>query len=314
MSFSNFFARTKVRAVEAAPTIGVGLGVAGIAGTAVLASRSTLRVGEVLEKHDETIQNLDKLYGFHKLSIEDPERFEIECPNEEVREYCINLDKDQYARLHFGAWVNTSARFVKLYAPAIAMGVASAALIVASHRTMNNRLNAATAAYTVLHQTFEAYRKKARETFGENEVAEMEAKNFFGAPDQDGRLNNENLPMVEKQSAYRVFDDRNPRFVSDDMTNRQFLSTQQNYFNDLLTSRGYVFLNDVYAALGFQTTPEGQLLGWVKDKPEHWASHNGYVDFGIFDTEDLTERLATDTLSGDIRLRFNIDGMIYREI
>lgn len=310
MSFKNFFARTKVRAIEAAPAAGIAVGIAGIAGTAVLASRSTLKIDTVMTRHKEQINDLNRMYELRKLSDEDIAK---EVSDPKYIDYVKSLDPDKYSQMHFGVWINTSVRFLKLYSPAISVGVASAALIIASHRTMSNRLSAAVSAYTVLQQTFEAYRKKAAETFGEDEVKEMEATNFFGAPDQDGRLN-EKLPMMEKQSKYRIFNESNPRYSYDDVANRQFLSTQQNYFNDMLNARGYVFLNEVYKALGFQETPEGQLLGWLKYKPEDWSVHNGYIDFGVFDTEDLDDRLAHDHLTDNIRLDFNIDGMIYKKI
>jgi hypothetical protein len=37
----------------------------------------------------------------------------------------------------------------------------------------------------------------------------------------------------------------------------------QNYFNQLLHIRGYVFLNEVYDALHLPRTHVGQLIGWV---------------------------------------------------
>lgn len=61
------------------------------------------------------------------------------------------------------------------------------------------------------------------------------------------------------------FDKNNPNWNEDSAFNASFLNSQQNYFNDLLKARGYVFLNQVYEALGFPATQQGAVAGWTKD-------------------------------------------------
>ena len=55
-------------------------------------------------------------------------------------------------------------------------------------------------------------------------------------------------------SSYRW--DKNPEY------NKIFLISQENYFNDLLKAKGYVFLNEVYKALGIRESRFGQRMGW----------------------------------------------------
>ncbi len=60
-----------------------------------------------------------------------------------------------------------------------------------------------------------------------------------------------------------VFDINNPDFSQEDERNRFYLKAIQNYFNDLLRARGYVFLNEVLERLGISPRMIGQLAGWT---------------------------------------------------
>lgn len=61
----------------------------------------------------------------------------------------------------------------------------------------------------------------------------------------------------------RVFDDKNRDWYSDPEINVLFLTSQENYLNDLLKMRGHVFVNEVFDRLGFPRTRDGQVYGWV---------------------------------------------------
>lgn len=83
-----------------------------------------------------------------------------------------------------------------------------------------------------------------------------------------------------------------------------FLRAQQNYANDLLKSRGHLFLNEVYDMLGFSRVSDGQLLGWI------YEGDATVVDFGIFDQTTLKPLESSDPIT----LHFNVQGMIYDKI
>ena len=97
--------------------------------------------------------------------------------------------------------------------------------------------------------------------------------------------------------------DKNPEY------NLSFLKQQQQYANDLLKSKGYLFLNDVYDMLGIPRTKEGQIVGWVykEDNP----IGDNYVDFGIFAEHN---RGAVNGFEKSILLDFNVDGSIIEHI
>ena len=59
-----------------------------------------------------------------------------------------------------------------------------------------------------------------------------------------------------------------------------FLKFTQDYFNDLLKLRGYLFLNEVYDRLGIPRRALGQCVGWVYN--ENNPNGDNFVDLDIF--------------------------------
>lgn len=103
--------------------------------------------------------------------------------------------------------------------------------------------------------------------------------------------------MRRVKSKYaRVFDSSCKDWNKDREFNVMYLKVQQNYFNDVLKTRGYVFLRDVYEYLGFPITKTSLFVGWYCDS----TNADNYIDFGIHVTEDENK----------IELDFNVDGDI----
>ena len=93
-----------------------------------------------------------------------------------------------------------------------------------------------------------------------------------------------------------------------------FLKSEQNYANDRLKARGYLFLNEVYERLGIPPTKAGQIVGWVYD-PNN-PNHNGdnYVDFGLYNIHKEKTRDFVNGYEEVILLDFNVDGPILDRI
>lgn len=76
------------------------------------------------------------------------------------------------------------------------------------------------------------------------------------------------------------FDHNNPNWQSNPEYNILFVKSQLNWLNEKLVAQGYLFLNEVYEALGFPKTREGQIVGWTEG-PVSWDpqyNENGTVD------------------------------------
>lgn len=113
---------------------------------------------------------------------------------------------------------------------------------------------------------------------------------------------------ITKVSSYaRIFGKKSVNWTNTSELNRMFLQCQESYANNLLRSRGHVFLNEVYDLLGLDRSPEGQIVGWYIDESN---SHED-ITFGIHNLENLS------FVNGDSKfciLDFNVDGVIYDRI
>lgn len=281
---------------KAGPSIGVAAGVAGIGVTAVLASRATLKAQDIKTTHEEEIKTIDEAWELHKQGAN------------AAKDY----DEKAYAYDHAQVWVNSGIQALKLYLPAITVGIASATLIICSHKTMSNRLGAMSAAYSVLQSTFDTYRQRVEEHFGKEEVNAVVSDREKEAEDLKAHYDDHKVNLA---SYGRLFGEGRGTlsYQRDPMANIQFLSSKQNYFNDLLQQRGYVFLNEVYEGLGYEATPSGQMVGWLRSD-RHDAKNDvtgdGFIDFGIFNSTDPAKRINdhADLQWGDeILLEFNVD-------
>lgn len=79
--------------------------------------------------------------------------------------------------------------------------------------------------------------------------------------------------------------------------NIMFLKQIEAYSNNALRVRGYLFLNEVYRALGLSETLYGQLVGWIYDEKSR-------VQFEIFE----------NTEKDYINIDFNVDGVILDKV
>ena len=102
---------------------------------------------------------------------------------------------------------------------------------------------------------------------------------------------------METLSKYAVlFDKENVNWSNNMSLNWMFLRSTEQYFTDLLKSRGIVFLNDVYKMLGFEITQAGQVVGW------HYSEENPIGDNEvIFGVQGSDNSIAID---------FNVDGNV----
>ena len=145
--------------------------------------------------------------------------------------------------------------------------------------------------------------------------------------EKDGKKTKEEIVVgcdEHELSGYaRYFNENNMHWSEDPQYNMMFLRQNQNWANDKLISQGYLYLNDVYDALGFPKTKAGQVVGWVYD-PNNNEHGDNYVDFGIYDlnVKGYRDEMANDTIAEEtqdfvngyrnsILLDFNVDGNIW---
>jgi hypothetical protein len=212
-------------------------------------------------------------------------------------------------------YVQSGVKLVKLYGPAVAVGAASLACLLGSNHILRKRNVALAAAYTAVDKSFKAYRGRVVERFGKE--LDRELRYNIKAKEVEEIVTNENgeeeivkstieVPHFDDHSMYaRCFDETCLGWTRDAEYNLMFVKQIQNWANDRLETKGYVFLNEVYEMLGMQKTRAGQEVGWVKD-----GDGDNYIDFGIFDLHDKQKRRFVNGYEKSIWLDFNVDGPI----
>lgn len=281
------------------PEILVAAGIVGAVGAGVLACKATLKVHEVTDKakHD-----LDLIHEAGEKGV--TQAGEVYTEEDVKKETAV-------------VYVQTGVGLAKLYGPAIGLGVLSITAILAGHNITRKRNLALAAAYTAVDKSFKQYRGRVIERFGE--ALDKELKYGIQAKEvEEVIVNEDGSEVVEKKmidvvdntlgSEYAVFFDdgcigwtKNPEF------NKKFLLDQQRYANDLLKTRGHVFLNEVYDMIGIPRTQAGQVVGWIYDNP----NGDGFIDFGIFDIHREANRNFVNGYERTIMLDFNVDGNIW---
>jgi hypothetical protein len=278
------------------------IGGVGVIATAVLASQETLRVKEVVEPH---VENLELI----SATLED-----------ESKQYS---DQDAlhdrtviYARL--------GRDLLKLYAPALVVGVLTIASIAASHRISAKRIAGLTAAYGALDQSYRRYRGRVEQALGEEGMKELDTKIREQAkkdiaerrkPDADISEIGDSIFDLAGASQYAVLYDENAATWNKNRNlSTSILRAQENYANDLLNCRGYVMLNEVYAGLGLPQTSAGAVVGWIR-KDDGGA--DGYITFGDWDAnyfDDIYKDVDGVCEARRWILDFNVDGVIWDRI
>ena len=297
--------KVKFNVVKHSPEILMGIGIAGVITSTVLACRSTLKVKDILEDKDTNMNNVKEVLAEGR---------------EDYTEEDARKDKTIIM-------TTTAIRIMKLYAPSVIIGAGSIACLLESHNVMRNRNAGLAAALAATTESFKQYRERVTAKYGDEVDKEMRYGIKKEKMEKDGKKTKEDIVVGcdEKElSGYaRYFNESNINWTDDPQYNMMFLRQNQNWANDKLISQGYLYLNDVYDALGFPKTKAGQVVGWVYD-PKNNERGDNYIDFGIYDlnVRGYRDEMANDTIAEErqdfingyrnsILLDFNVDGNIW---
>lgn len=284
------------------PEILAAVGVVGTVTSAVMACKATTKVSDILEETKQQVDDVHMVLADENISEE---------------KYSENDAKKDLAIIY----AQSGVKFVKLYAPAVALGVLSIGCMLSSNHILRKRNVALASAYTAVDKTFKEYRGRVVDRFGQEIDRELKygikAKKITETvvDDETGKEKKvkKTVDVIDENvtgySDYaRFFDELNPNYEKDAEFNLMFLRAQQQYANDLLISRGYLFLNDVYDMIGVPRTKAGQIVGWVYN--ENNPVGDNYVDFGMYDIHRPGAREFVNGYEKAILLDFNVDGNI----
>ena len=286
------------------PEILLAAGIVGMVASAVMACKATTKVSEILENSKNVIDSIHECQANEDLADQ-------YTPEDAKKDLAI-------------VYIQTGVKLAKLYAPAVALGALSIASILASNNILRKRNVALAAAYATVDKTFKEYRNRVIDRFGEqvdkelryNIKAKKIEKTVVGEDGKEKKVK-ETIQVADIPgcSDYaKFFDSSSNAWENNAEYNLMFLKAEQNYANDRLKARGYLFLNEVYERLGIPPTKAGQIVGWVYD-PDN-PNHNGdnYVDFGLYNLHKEKTRDFVNGYEEAILLDFNVDGPILDRI
>lgn len=320
MKISNVFKTAKIavttRCAKAAfkvkkhsPELLIAGGVVLAVATTVIACKETLKVEAIIDEAKENIDNINSAIE-NKSRFRDPET----GVEGEYTEEIATHDK-------FIVYVQTGARVIKNYAPAIGLGVLSIAMILCGSNILKKRNVALMAAYSALSESYSTYRKRVADVYGkeaDTRILEGITNKVITSESMDEKGN---ISVVEEEktlsegsaSPYSViFDEYSSEWRKSADYNSAFLRCQERAANDKLRFQGHLFLNEVLDMLGIERIPAGQIVGWK-------YSDNEYVSFGIDKFyPDWDELVGANCNERSYRLEFNIPegkkGILYDRI
>lgn len=286
-------ARAGLTLKKHSPTILTITGVVGFTAAGVMACVQTKKVDEVIDRHKERINDIH------------------ECKDEIVEE----VGEPAYRASVVKAYTKTCLDFTKLYGIPLLIAGASITAILCGHNIISKRHAALSTAYNALNSAFTTYRNRVREELGE----EKEMEYYTGKKIIKEKLEEtkgeqriiDDLTGTKDENGYSpyamFFDEYSDKWTKDPLYNKQWVISIQNWANNLLKTRGHLFLNEVYEALGFKQTSVGAITGWVLSNDN--STHN-CVDFGLYSDADGIRDFINNR-ERNILLDFNVDGVIY---
>lgn len=300
--FSRQLNRALFQLKKHSPEILMVAGAVGTVAATVMACKATTKLPEKLEEAKETLDAIHDIAEDEELSKDYP----VETQRKDL----------------FMTYVKVGYEVGKLYAPAVIIGSLSLSSMFAAHNVMRKRNVALAAAYATIDKGFKEYRGRVIERFGEG--LDDELRYGFKSKEVKEKITDEDgKEKTVKTTRYEV-DPSNitgySRFLEvgkgcfkdpDRQYNMMFLKSQQNYWNNILQARGYVFLNEVYRSLEIDEIEDGQVIGWYYDPSDE--TRQNYIDFGLF----KYAQNHMDFIDGEedyIFVDFNVHGNIMNDV
>ena len=288
------------------PQILFGAGVLTGAGALIETARGTTKIDDIFSRKETRLAKIDALMIDDTYTEEDRQKDILKTK----AIMCVDL--------------------AKAYAPATILYAASVTCFLGGHHILAQRY-AAAAALTATTKAFNGYRGNVKDELGDEAdwrfLHGIKAEELDKVTITDEKGETKEITVVKRSdigknpndySMYaKVFKKGNDYWQGESSYNMWFLKKVQNQMNDKLLARrnhehgGYLFLNEVYEALGFSSTKAGAVVGWYIPKEGAEDDNNGdyYVDFGIF-SKNGSVRFINDE-EDSIILDFNVRGSIY---
>lgn len=287
MNFKAQINKIRTKTNYQAPNILFYLGLVGMVGTVATGIQGAYKFGFAATDYENGMRVINEEAKAGRLT------------EKQVKE----MKRDQYKE--------TAIEATKCFAPTLVLGIATIGCLTKSHNMLNNRIAGLSAAYTTLQTQFGEYRNRVRAEVGEDKEDELyfdRKKQNVKVSDAEGNVSDLEVEVQDAGGYKYLFDEVNSNnWSSDPGYNRIFLQAQENYANDMLASRGHVFLNDIFDGLGMERTAAGAVVGWIAEEGAH-------VDFGLRNPGYEPNDLFWKDEENSIQLNFNVQGVIFDKL
>ena len=294
MKIKSLFAKTTKVIAKNAP---LGLTVAGVLGlgaTAYLSFKSAKRFEEItddLEKSRSAKENRDAM----EVKIHDEG---IDSLSDQDKSYWEEV-KDQDVEVHRSVVIRNVAG---AFAAPVITGTVSICAITLSYMMMNNRVKGLASALATASAESYYYHKKY-----ENQYGEEEAKRFYTPTTETNEStrdeNNKQVKVVTKDEGagdlYGEWFDKSDNYVADDHAyNKAFITSVEEKMANKLFRNGYLVLNDLKDALGFERDRSGAVVGWTSG--DSWLLDIKTVMVTKEDSDSKTVMMSNeDSMTGE---------------
>lgn len=309
-----FVEKVAAKISDKSPELLLGFGIVSI-GVGIFAfCKATLKNHEDIQEYKSKIDDLKLKYNEDQI---------IDTKNNDGKnlpEITHNYKKE-LSHLYFRMGLNTC----KNYAIGSALVLGGMLMIFKGNSIKTERINTLkdqvanlTIANTSLQACLDRLHKNIKEEYGE----EVDKKLTYGLSEKDIETVDEKGKKVKKKvtvcddskiaSPYaRWFKNGCPGWENNNTLNLSFLIAQEEFANIKLKAQGYLYLNDVYKALGFNEDPVmGWRAGWIYDENDP----NTSVNFNIFDSLFKPNQDFVNGDSNEVLLDFNCQSDIWKEL
>lgn len=278
MKLKLLFNTCKFFTVKHSPAILAIAGTACVAGAVVTAVKAGQRIEQIKAQNAENEKVVDDAYEDGLVS------------------------EEEYAPLLIGTKALSAKNYIKNYAVPVCLGAAGVACFLGAIKILSARNAALISLTNGLMAKLADARQKITDEYGENKAREI----FDGVKvtEEDGVVKiNDTNDLTTDDVYVRYLDGNNTNWLDDHVLFANWVEYVQNWANQQLSARGYLYLNEVCDKLDLPDYPEAHVVGWTK-------KNSTFVSFGLDDViQDFMYK------GGDcLPLRFNCEGYILDDV
>ena len=283
---------------------------------------AVLTVGAVIEASRRTPAFLEELEEYNK-ALEQQKQFKEDVESGKIvpkKPY----DKKEQLQDRLSIYAKVVAAGVKHYGRAMLMIGGSFVCYGMALKILNGWFAGASAALAATKEELSHLEENVEKEYGAEVLQKLKGPNqsdmiIEGHVDENGETVVDNVVTTKSYDAYsRLFDEYNcpANWTKSPKRNFDFIKGIESWANLVLRTRGFIFLNEVYQALGFEwdkLSQAGQLVGWrYYDDPKEALLHRAanHVLFSINDasrTKTAEELAFIEGKERSVWLGFNVD-------